>query len=78
MKRSTKILRKLLATFLVVLMSINTFAAAVGDNDGAAFITRAEFDSLKSDFQSQIDRYNTSIDSKIDEANYGTKHPIVN
>ena len=49
-------------------MSINTFGAVVGDNDGAAFITKAEFDSLKNDFQSQIDQYNTSIDSKIDGA----------
>ena len=40
----------------------------VSDNDGSAFITKAEFDSLKNDFQSQIDQYNTSIDSKIDGA----------
>ena len=68
MNRSTRIVKRLLALFLVVLMSINTFAAVVGDNDGAAFITKAEFDSLKNDFQSQIDQYNTSIDSKIDGA----------
>ena len=49
-------------------MSINTFAAVVGDNDGAAFITKAEFDSLKNDFQSQLDTYNSSIDNKIDGA----------
>ena len=40
----------------------------VSDNDGSAFITKAEFDSLKNNFQSQIDQYNTSIDSKIDGA----------
>ena len=40
----------------------------VSDNDGSAFITKAEFDSLKNDFQSQIDQYNTSIDNKIDSA----------
>ena len=68
MKRSTRIVKKSLALFLVVLMSINTFAAVVGDNDGAAFITKAEFDSLKNDFQSQLDRYNSSIDNKIDGA----------
>ena len=68
MNKSTRIVKRLLALFLVVLMSINTFAAVVGDNDGSAFITKAEFDSLKNDFQSQIDRYNTSIDSKIDGA----------
>ena len=49
-------------------MSINSFAAIVGDNDGAAFITKAEFESLKNDFQTQINRYNTSLDNKIDGA----------
>ena len=39
-------MKKLLALFLVVLMSINTMGAVVSDNDGAAFITKAEFDSL--------------------------------
>ena len=68
MKKSTRIVKKLLALFLVVLMSINTFGAVVSDNDGSAFITKAEFDSLKNDFQSQIDQYNTSIDAKIDGA----------
>ena len=68
MKKGTRIVKKLLALFLVVLMSINTFAAVVGDNDGAAFITKAEFDSLKNDFQSQLDTYNSSIDNKIDGA----------
>ena len=50
------------------LLSVNCFAAVVADNDGSAFITKAEFDSLKNDFQSQLDTYNTSIDSKIDAA----------
>ena len=68
MRKSTKIVKRLLALFLVVLMSINTMGAVVSDNDGAAFITKAEFDSLKNDFQSQIDQYNTSIDAKIDGA----------
>ena len=49
-------------------MSINSFAAVVGDNDGAAFITKAEFESLKNDFQTQINRYNSSLDNKIDGA----------
>ena len=49
-------------------MSIESFGAVVSDNDGSAFITKAEFDSLKNNFQSQIDQYNTSIDSKIDGA----------
>ena len=68
MSKSTRIVKRLLALFLVVLMSIESFGAVVSDNDGSAFITKAEFDSLKNNFQSQIDNYNTSIDSKIDGA----------
>ncbi len=68
MRKSTRIVKKLLALFLVVLMSIESFGALVSDNDGSAFITKGEFDSLKLSFQSQIDNYNTSIDSKIDGA----------
>ena len=60
--------KRFFALLLVVLMSINTMGAVVSDNDGSAFITKAEFDSLKNNFQSQIDQYNTSIDSKIDGA----------
>ena len=52
----------------VVIISFNLYAAAVSDNDGSAFITKAEFDSLKNNFQSQINQYNNSIDSKIDAA----------
>ena len=43
-------------------------AAQISDNDGGAFITKSEFDSLRSSFQSQINVYNTQIDSKIDTA----------
>ena len=52
----------------IVALTLNNFAAVVSDNDGSAFITKSEFDSLKNNFQSQIDQYNTSIDSKIDTA----------
>ena len=68
MIKSTRIVKRILVLFLVVLMSIESFGAVVSDNDGSAFITKAEFDSLKNNFQSQIDQYNTSIDSKIDGA----------
>ena len=68
MKRNTKIVKKIVALFLVLLLSIESLAAVVSDNDGSAFITKAEFDSLKNDFQAQLDSYNTSIDSKIDNA----------
>ena len=49
-------------------MYVNCIASVVSDNDGTAFISKAEFDSLKNNFQSQIDQYNTSIDSKIEVA----------
>ena len=66
MKTSTRKIKSAIATFLVVLISINSFAAIVSDNDGAAFVTKAEFDALKKDFADQIQNYNDSIDSKID------------
>ena len=59
---------KKIAILLILLLKINSLAAVVSDNDGSAFITKAEFDSLKNDFQAQINSYNTSIDSKIDGA----------
>ena len=68
MKRSSGFIKKKLALVLMLLLSIESFAAVVGDNDGAAFITKAEFDSMKNNFQSQLDRYNSSIDNKIDGA----------
>ncbi len=68
MNKGLRLIKKMVALILVLLLSIENFAAVVGDNDGAAFITKAEFDSLKNDFQSQIDQYNTSIDAKIDGA----------
>ena len=68
MKNSVKIIKRILATSIVLLLSMNNFAAVVSDNDGSAFITKAEFDSLKADFDSQINQYNASIDNKIDGA----------
>ena len=66
MRKSTKLLKRFAALFLLVLMSIESFAATVSDNDGAAFITKAEFDSLKNEFLRQLTAYNTSIDNKIE------------
>ena len=54
---------KKIISFLVsiTIIAISTHAAVVSDNDGSAFITKAEFDSLKNNFQSQIDSYNIQI-----------------
>ena len=62
---------------LLILITNNMFAAVVSDNDGSAFITKAEFDSLKNDFQLQINNYNISIDSKIDNQHHRrSRRPI--
>lgn len=66
--KKKKLVKIILCLLLTLSFVISSFAAAVSDNDGSAFITKAEFDSLKNSFQSQIDQYNTSIDNKIDEA----------
>ena len=66
--KTHKKFKGLITIILVFLLCINNIAAVVSDNDGSAFITKAEFDSLKNNFQSQIDSYNVSIDSKIDSA----------
>lgn len=63
-------MRKCFIYIIVCIIFLNSWvhAAVVADNDGSAFITKAEFDSLKNNFQSQIDAYNSNIDSKIDSA----------
>ena len=68
MSKGRRLIKRMTSLFLVLLLSIESFGAVVSDNDGSAFITKAEFDSLKNDFQAQIDNYNTSIDAKIDGA----------
>lgn len=63
-----KLLRKLLSVMLICLLCVDSFASVVSDNDGSAFITKSEFDSLKNNFQAQIDQYNVNVDNKIDTA----------
>ena len=66
--KKIKFLKRIIALMLVLILCVESYAAIVSDNDGSAFITKAEFDSLKNNFQTQIDQYNTSIDAKIDGA----------
>lgn len=68
MKSIIKIIKKSAVVCLTFILSIETFAAVVSDNDGSAFITKAEFDSLKNDFQSTLNQYNMNMDNKIDSA----------
>lgn len=63
-----KIIKKIFVFFAIMIIVAERCFTAASDNDGSAFITKAEFDSLKNNFQSQIDSYNQSIDSKIDTA----------
>ena len=46
MNRIVRLIRRILALSLVFLFSIESFAAIVSDNDGSAFITKAEFVAL--------------------------------
>ena len=52
-----KTVRKLIIFFIILAFNSHIFAAVVSDNDGSAFITKAEYDSLKNNFQSQLDSY---------------------
>lgn len=66
MRKSTiNRIRRLVAVILIVLMGIETSAAVVGSYDGGAFVTKEEFENLKTNFNSQIDKYNASLDNKI-------------
>ena len=65
-KKKLQMLKKALCLIFAFLFSINSFAAVVSDSDGSAFVTKAEFEALKKDFDNQIDNYNASIDNKID------------
>lgn len=63
-------IKKILKSLFIIIIcySLIPFAAVVSDNDGSAFVTKAEFDALKEDFKEQIENYNDSIDMKIDGA----------
>lgn len=68
MNKGKKIIKSIVSIIIILNIIFDTFGVAVSDNDGSAFITKAEFDSLKNNFQSQIDSYNSNIDNKIDNA----------
>ena len=66
-KKFLKISKRLIALFVVILLNINSYAA-VGANDGSAFVTKAEFDALVNTFNEQMDDYENNLVSKIDGA----------
>ncbi|MBP3201440.1 MAG: hypothetical protein J6M39_07320 [Lachnospiraceae bacterium] len=64
-----KIIRTISSIGLVVLLSfMPCYSAIVSDNDGAAFVTKQEFEMMKDNFNAQIEQYNASLDGKIDGA----------
>ena len=66
--RLSKIFKRAMALFIIVIINFNSYAAVISSNDGSAFITKAEFDALVNDFNSRIEDYERSIDAKIDGA----------
>ena len=68
MYKLIKQLNSIMIICVMFLLSTNSFAAIVSDNDGSAFVTKSEFESLKTNFNDQIIKYNESIDGKIDGA----------
>ena len=67
MKKFLKLGKRMMALFIVVLLNINTYAA-IGGNDGSAFVTKAEFDALINTFNEQMDSYQSGLNAKIDGA----------
>ena len=63
-----KLLKRIIAFFVVLVFCIESFAAVISDNDGSAFVTKAEFEALKENFSNQVENYNDSIDNKVDGA----------
>lgn len=63
-------IKKVISSLLLVILLINqqSYSAIVSDNDGSAFVTKSEFESLKDNFKSQVENYNSSIDARIDGA----------
>jgi hypothetical protein len=45
-KRLFNLTKKSFVLMLILFLCFETFAAVVSDNDGSAFITKAEFDAL--------------------------------
>ncbi len=52
----------------LIITNISNYAAIVSSDDGSAFVNKADFEALKEEFDSQLERYNNSIDRKIDGA----------
>ena len=58
----------MLILLFIIILNIFSYSAIVSDNDGSAFVSKSEFEALKTDFANQINNYQSSIDGKIDGA----------
>ena len=67
-RKKIKEISKKIVILLIFSLCIDSYSAIVSDNDGSAFVTKAEFETLKKNFADQITNYNDSIDNKIDGA----------
>lgn len=62
------LIKKIFIIIMIIAMSLNSYAAIVGDSDGNAFTNKEEFEELKENLSSQLDEYLSSLDNKIDGA----------
>ena len=67
MKKFLKFGKKIIALFIIVLLNVNTYAT-VNANDGSAFVTKAEFDTLVKNFNEAMNSYQSGLNAKIDDS----------
>ena len=68
MNKHLKRIKKFLILIFISFLCKDNIAAIVGGSDGSAFITKSIFENMKTDFDTQLSRYNSSLESKIDGA----------
>ena len=59
-------MKKVFTILLVFILGINSFAAIVSDNDGSAFVTKAEFAADLNNLSNRMSTLENSLDAKID------------
>lgn len=63
-----KSVMRIISIMIILVLMIKSYvpASVVGDSDGAAFVTKVEFEELKDNLEAQLSSYNDSLASKID------------
>ena len=67
MKKYVKHMKRIIALLVIVVLNIHTFATS-SSNDGSQFVTKADFDSLVTDFNKKMNEYQSGLNAKIDNA----------